>query len=237
MTEILLNLVLGLVTAAMGTGFGWFSRTFLYRRELRRTQRFFGLPPGAECLLVVNRDFGGAADSVARNDTYALLELAGLVKECGAGFEVAAHDETRQGIGERTEFCVGGPRSNRRMAAHLAVSLPGFSIEGEVDFAVAGTSYRMERGAAEYVLLARVAPGAGRHPLFLLCGQRSVANQAAARYLAREHPRLARTHGVDGVFCLLLKVVNSEAYGPDAVEVVADVSGAAVRTSPGGRTG
>ncbi len=89
----------------------------------------------------------------------------------------------------------------------------------------------MEPGITEYVLLARLTAGDRREsrPAFLFCGQRAITNQAATRYLARHHERLARKHG-NAPFVLLLKVVNSRAYGPDMVELVGDVTRAA--TSP-----
>lgn len=62
--------------------------------------------------------------------------------------------------------------------------------------------------------------------MFLLSGQTANSNQAAARYLAKHHERLARTYGRDS-FCVVLKVINSDAYGPDVTELVADVSAAA----------
>jgi hypothetical protein len=67
--------------------------------------------------------------------------------------------------------------------------------------------------------------------VFLFCGQRAITNQAATRYLARNHERLARKHG-NNSFVLLLKVVNSQAYGPDVVELVADVTRAAQAPLP-----
>ena len=101
---------------------------------------------------------------------------------------------------------------------------------------VGGQTYRLEKGEVEYVLLARLAAArdsGNDRPVFLSSGQRGIANQAAIRYLARHHARLARKHGVDGTFCLLLKVVNSQAYGSDVVELVADVTKAAA-TAPKG---
>ncbi|MGP3990471.1 hypothetical protein [Streptomyces sp. 3N207] len=238
MDENLREIVLGLVAAAITATAGWLARTSLWRRKLRRKQRFFGLPENSSCLLVVNRDPGISEWSVAPNDVFALLELSALIKDCGARVDVVAHDATRQGFGERTEFCLGGPVSNRRMAAHLGALLPGFSVltDGEIPpvFAVGGERYRAEKGAVEHVLLARLTGGQDRaeaRPVFLICGQRSVTNQAAARYLVRHHARLARQHGRKGDFCLLLKVNNSEAYGPDVVELVADVTRAAT-TAP-----
>ncbi|MFI9804668.1 hypothetical protein ACIHEJ_09935 [Streptomyces sp. NPDC052301] len=235
MNDDVRNIVLGLVATGISASLGWLARTHLWRRKLRRKQAFFGLPDHAESLLVVNRNAGGPELSVMRHDVFALLELSALIKDCNAHAQVVAHDATRQGFGERTEFCLGGPASNRRMEAHLSSLLPGVQVNAEAEagpeqgkFRVGGEDYRMEGGRSEYVLLARLTAG-GRseaRPVFLFCGQRAVTNQAATRYLARHHERLARKYGT-GSFVLLLKVVNSQAYGPDVVELVADVTRAA----------
>ncbi|MGA5042233.1 hypothetical protein ACPCA8_35190 [Streptomyces capoamus] len=232
MNDDVRNIVLGVVAAGISAALGWLARTYLWRRRLRRKQAFFGLPDHAESLLVVNRKADGPELSVMRYDVFALLELAALVKDCNARVQIVAHDATRQGFGERTEFCVGGPYSNRRTAAHLSSLLPGVRMNtGDAAgpepgvLRIGAEEYRLERGRSEYVLLARLT-AEGRpdaRPVFLFCGQRAITNQAATRYLAREHERLARKYGV-GPFVLLLKVVNSEAYGPDVVELVADVT-------------
>ncbi|QXE34026.1 hypothetical protein KQY30_06700 [Streptomyces sp. GMY02] len=232
MTDDIRNIVLGVVAVGVGAVLGWIVRTSLWRRGLRRKQAFFGLPKNSECLLVVNREAGGDG-AVHRHDVFALLELAALIKDCGAHAEIVQHDTARQGFGERTEICLGGPASNRRMAAHLASLLPGVTVttdpEPKADrnaFRIGTERYPAEPGVAEHVLLARLTAGEGARPVFLFCGQRAITNQAASRYLARHHERLARKYG-DSSFCLLLKVVNSQAYGPDVVELVADVTRAA----------
>lgn len=240
----LLVVVLGVLAAGVVASLGWFARTYLWRRKLRRKQAFFGLPANAESLLVVHRDGGGPDLSVSRTDMFSLLELAALIKDCGAHAQVIAHDTAQQGFGERTEFCVGGPSSNRRMAAHMHAMLPGIRVNSDPEpgpdrgaFQIGGERYRMEPGSAEYVLLARLTAGQGQdaRPVFLFCGQRAVTNQAATRYLARNHERLARKHGAH-TFVLLLKVVNSQAYGPDVVELVSDVTRAAQAPAPAPRT-
>ncbi|MFE3093358.1 hypothetical protein ACFXG1_05955 [Streptomyces sp. NPDC059248] len=229
MNDDIRNIVLGLVAAGLSALIGWLARTYRWRRSLRRTQDFFGLPPSSDALLVVNRE-AGRDGSVKRGDVFALLELAALIKDCGARAQVIWHDEARQGVGEQAEFCVGGPVSNQRMGAHLRSLLPGVAMDTSAEpgpdrgaFRIGTEVYRAEYGTAEYVLLARLTPGEEGRPVFLLCGQLATANQAAARYLARNHRRLARAHR-KGAFCLLLKVVDSAAYGPDVVEVVADVT-------------
>jgi hypothetical protein len=253
MTVNLPALVLGVVAVALAIALGWFARNFLWQRGLSRKQRFFGLPHHSECLMVVNRDAATAEWSVARNDVFALLELSAVVRECGANADVISHDMAQQGFGERTEFCVGGPVSNRRMAAHLQSLLPGVHIDTETGsspdrgaFTIGGERHLLEPGVREHVLLARLTAGQSdtARPVFLLCGQRSVTNQAAARYLARNQDQLTRKYGANGNFCVLLRVVNSQAYGADVVELVSDVTRAATAPPPstadpesGGRRG
>lgn len=241
MSDDVRTLVLAAAALVLGLLAGWLVRGVLWRRRLQRKQRFFGLPKESECLLVVPRDPGARGWSLARHDAFALLELAAVVQECGAHAEVLAHDTAWQGFGARTEFCIGGPASNLRLAAHLRSMLPGVDVNvdpvpgpDQGAITVGKDTYRLEKGTVEHVLLARLAAAGDSgndRPVFLSAGQRGIANQAATRYLARNHARLARKYGVDGTFCLLLRVVNSQAYGADVVELVADVTKAA--TNPG----
>lgn len=240
MTEDVRNIVLGLIAAGLGAVLGWLVRTYLWRRKLRRKQAFFGLPDNSESLLVVNREAGGPELTVVRHDVFALLELAAVIKDCGAHAQLVAHDAAQQSFGERTEFCVGSPAANRRMAAHMHSLLPGVRINTDPEagpdrgaFQIGSERYRMEGGVAEYVILARLTAGQDQEarPVFVFCGQRAITNQAATRYLARHHERLARKHGAN-TFVLLLKVVNSQAYGPDVVELVGDVTRAAQAPAP-----
>ena len=240
MTDDVRNIVLGVLAAGISATLGWLARTYLWKRKLRRKQAFLGLPDGSESLLVVNRDPAASEPAVHRFDVFALLELAALVKDCGAHVQVVTQDMVGQGFGERTEFCVGGPGSNRRMVAHMAAMLPGVRMNVDPEpgpdrgaFQIGSERYRLEAGVTEYVLLARLTAGDRREarPAFLFCGQRAITNQAATRYLARHHEKLARKHG-NNSFVLLLKVVNSQAYGPDVVELVGDVTRAATTPLP-----
>ncbi|MGW5210982.1 hypothetical protein ACWEQO_07125 [Streptomyces sp. NPDC004051] len=240
MSDDVRNIVLGVVASGLFAALGWIARTSLWKRRLRRKQAFFGLPENSESLLVVNRDPATAEPAVHRFDVFSLLELSALIKDCGAHVQVVTHDTAHQGFGERTEFCVGGPASNRRMTAHMAAMLPGVRVNVDPEpgpdrgaFRIGTELYRMEPGVTEYVLLARLTAGERRdtRPVFLFCGQRAITNQAATRYLARHHEQLARKHGSNS-FVLLLKVINSQAYGPDVVELVGDVTRAAQTPLP-----
>ncbi|MEU9716569.1 hypothetical protein [Streptomyces sp. NPDC047976] len=233
MNDDVRNIVLGVAATAVSGGFGWFTRTYLWRRALRRKQAFFGLPAGSDCVFVVNRKADADAWSVHRNDAFALLEISALIKDCEAALQLVSHDGVRQGVGERAEFCVGGPSSNTRTVAHLSSMLPGVRVgafEGpapdRLAIHVGGETYPWDKGQVEHVLLARLTTGPGTRPVFLISGQTAVSNQAGARYLARHHRELARKYRRES-FCLVLKVVNSDAYGPDVTELVADVTAAA----------
>lgn len=225
-------------TAAAAVALGWFARSHVLDRALQRRQSFFGLPDNSECAMVVSRDTG-TDGAVSRNDVFALLELAAVVKNCHAKAQLISGETPQQGFGERTEFCLGGPVSNRRMAAHLHSLLPGVAVNTDTDpgpdrgaFLIGTERYRLENGSVEHVLLARLTAGQEGRPVFLACGQRSITHQAAARYLAKHGARLSRKHGSGGNFCLLLKVVNSQAYGPDVVELVKDVTRQATTPQP-----
>ncbi|MEV4616513.1 hypothetical protein AB0K43_28530 [Kitasatospora sp. NPDC049258] len=247
MTDSVLNVVLGLVASAISAGLGWLAQSLRRRRRLGRIRAFFGMPAGTECLLVVNHHAASeSSKSVSRHDVYALMELSALVKECGAQAEIVVHDQVRQGLGNKAEFCLGGPASNARTAAHLASWLPGvdFAIQnpdgpygdttikvGEQEFAYVHPDAAPE--GQTYVLLARLHPRPGSRPVFLIAGQTATSNHAAVRHLVANHRALSRRHGVDGTFALVLRVVNARAYGPDVVELAADVTAAATtRTAP-----
>ncbi|MFH8366805.1 hypothetical protein [Streptomyces sp. NPDC018031] len=242
MSDTVQDLIAGGAALIVGLALGWAAHSAAGRRRRARAQRFFGLPDGSECVLVTHRDSTSAHWSIPRHDALALLGLASVVENCGAHPEIAPHDTGLQGFGARTEFCVGDPTAHRRLAAHMSNLLPGVTVhpgdETGADrgtLTVAGTAYRMETGAVEYVLLARLTGGEGGRPVFLAAGQRPVTHRAAVRHLVRNQAQLARKYGMDGTFCLLLKVVNSQAYGPDVVELVADVSKTATTVAPTSR--
>jgi hypothetical protein len=241
MTDAVLNVVLGLLTSAIGASAAWLLQTVRRRRRTARLQAFFGLPGGSEGLLVVNRHMKGNDQSVHREDVSALMELAVLINSCGATPDIVAHDEVRQGLGQQAEFCLGGPASNDRSAAHLAWRLPGVRFDYDPDTGpitlVGDQEYRRRLDnrptpACAFALLSRLDPGDGGRPVFLIVGQTAVANHAAVRYLTGHHRELARRHGVHGTFALVLRVVNPARYGPDVVELVGDVTTAATTPAP-----
>jgi hypothetical protein len=234
-----LNIVLGVISSAVSAGAAWALQSALRRRTLNRKREFFGLPRGAECLLVVPRRPGVTAGrTIDQRDAYALMELAALVRECGAEAEIVPHNEVNQGIGGKAEFCIGGPAANDRMAAHLSWRLPGVAIHTEWDesgvnqLVVGDQVHTREKGKKDYVILGRITAGLGDRPTFLVCGQTATANLAAVRYLTRHHRELMRAHDPEETFCLLLRVVQADSYGADVIELVGDVTAQASAPRP-----
>lgn len=234
------NIVLGVASSAVSAALAWLVQTLLRRRRLDRKRAFFGLRGGSEALLVVPRKAGSTDGEriVAQGDVYGLMELSALVYECGAQYTVLPAHQIRQGIGDRAEFCLGGPVANERTAAHLKLKFPGFAHHAEWEttrtneFVVGDTHYAREKGVVDYVLLARIAVGSQGLPTFLVCGQTAVSNLAGVRHLRRAYRELSHKHGSGSSFALLFKVLQPDNYGSDVVEFVADVTKQAQQAPP-----
>jgi hypothetical protein len=96
---------------------------------------------------------------------------------------------------------------------------------------VGTTVYPAASERAEYVVLAKAYVPAAPNPVFVLAGQTARSNLAAARFLASHHRKLLRSYGVKGRFCLVLKIVEPLAFGPDFVEITGDVTAEAFQAS------
>lgn len=222
------DLTINLAASAIAGTVVWLAQYALRRRKRQRMRRFFGLAGGSRCMFFVSRHASSPnPNSVHRSDMGALLELAVIARDCGSRPEIASFDDPPVGVGALTEFSVGGPTFNPRTARHLRWLLPGVAMVGggpePLNITVGERSFPREIGVYEYVLLARLFGPNGGQPIFILCGQTALSNQAAARYLRTHHQRLARDHA-DGQFCLMLRIVDPPAYGGSVVELVADVT-------------
>ncbi|WP_199432398.1 hypothetical protein [Qaidamihabitans albus] len=204
------------------------------RRKEARKSRFFGLDARSTCAVFVPRHaLSNSVLSVHRRDAAAIVELAAVARDCGAEIELvpSSGEYLPRTLGDRAEFAVGSPVANPRTDALLETFVPGLTIgprEGSPDkltIGVGGRAFGPDPGKVEYVALAKVT--AGGYPIFVLCGQTAVSNHAAARYLARRYTQLLREYGVTGRFCLVLRIVNSQAFGERNVEVAGDFTDAA----------
>jgi hypothetical protein len=227
-TDLLINLAASVVA---GTAV-WLAQRLLRLRRLARKRAFFGITAGSECLLSVAKHHDSPHRlSVHRRDVAALVEIATIVRDCGGRSELVSENDVPPGIGRLTEFCVGGPVSNPRTAAHLAAILRGVRIEPDADgsflLSIGDTAFRRGSNNEEYVVLARAWGPAGGQPVFILSGPTARTNLAAAGFLARNDRELHRRYGATKRFCLVLRVVDGASYGSDFTEIATDATGSA----------
>ncbi|BCJ55124.1 hypothetical protein Asp14428_65990 [Actinoplanes sp. NBRC 14428] len=239
MGDLLINLLASVIAGAAV----WIAQFAVRRRRLDRERAFFGLTAGATCLLVASRHATSNREhSVHRRDVAALVELATIVRECGARPDLIGGNDPVHELGRVAEFCVGGPGPNPRSAAHLHTVLLGVEYAeydwqhaggAKLAFTVGGHEY-VHTPETGYALLARFWGPAGGRPVVYLGGLTAGGNLATARLLATRHRELVRKYGTDRPFCLVLRVREPAAYGTDFTEIVADVSDVAFTAPPAG---
>lgn len=225
------DLAINLLASAIAGVAVWLVQRFVRVRRLARLRAFVGVAAGSTCTIAVSRHAASTHSmSVHRRDVAAVVEVATLLKQCGAAADVIVSDSDLRGVGETTEFCIGGPSTNRRTEAHLRRFVPGLTIDSYEDdpysltFHLAGREFRRVPGAEEFVLVFRIPIDVGaRRPLWIVCGQTARSNHAATRYLNAESPALARRLGGRPAFCLVLRVVNPSTYDHRYVELVAEL--------------
>jgi hypothetical protein len=233
LSAVILNIVVGLMTSLISGGSVWaWGRARVTRRQRERA-RFFGLSPGDTGRIVAPQAFG-APRTISKHDVFSIVELAKLMRDLRADLDVVGSGEGAYGVGDLTEFCVGGPTANARMQSHLARFLPGVSIRSfapdspkSAAIVTAGQEFLRERDSREYVLVAKVRPPEGGQPLFLICGQTSITNRAAASYLRDNYRRISSAHGAGENWCVVLRVVAPSVYGHQMTELAVDVSASA----------
>ena len=232
MSDAAWNVLINILASGITGALVWLGQRGLAQRRLRRKGRFFGLRRGEECLLVIPKHPGSQRDrSVNREDVVVLLDLSGLLQECGARPRVLFHDQAGRGIGLTAEFCIGGPAANSRSAAHMRLALPGLAVDPyesgdphRLALRVGADVYLYEPGVIEHALLAKIAAPSLPRPVFLVCGQTAIANQGAVDYLLAHRRELVRAYGLDGRFALVTRVVQPADYGRHAVELVRDAT-------------
>ncbi|MFG1809250.1 hypothetical protein [Streptomyces sp. NPDC049040] len=202
-------------------------------RVVNKKADFFGVRPGETCLIVLAEKHN-APGSSQRGDVRATVELAMLAGELGCDVLLES-GAFRGSNGARTEFCVGGPLggANVRTGGHLAAHLPGVTIHpfgsgpDSVAIAVGGERYRYDHDHQEYALVAKFTPAESSRPVVLVCGQSSLANQAAIHFLRREYASVAE--GLESVdrFCLLIRISDIGTYAFHRTTLERDVTQAA----------
>jgi hypothetical protein len=227
---VLGNIAVGLATSLVGGVLVWLWERGKRARVANGKAAFFGVRPGETCLIVLG-DKHDAPGTSPRSDVRATVELAMLAAELGCDVELES-GSYRGSNGGRTEFCVGGPLggANLRTGGHLAAYLPGVTIHpygtgpDSVALAVGGRRYLFDHDRQEYALVAKFTPTEAGRPVLLVCGQSSLANQAAIHFLRREYAQAAALLESVTRFCLLLKVSDIGTYGYHRTAIERDVT-------------
>jgi hypothetical protein len=225
-----LDLLINLLASVIAGAAVWVAQRLFRLRKMNRKRGFFGVSQGEEVLLFVAKHYSSPkANSVHRNDVATLIELAAVIRECGGTPTLLIDGESRPQAGRVTEYCVGGPSVNPRTEAYLRTTFPGIEIkkvesDDRLAYFVGSKVFTGEPGREEYVLLARVHGPSNTHPAFLLIGQTSESNLAAARMLAVRYPELSHQYPDQQDFCLALRLRESGSFGPDLIEIIEDVT-------------
>lgn len=229
MSEVAVNILIGLLTSVLSGG-----ATLAYRRlhdvgARQRKAAFFGLEPGGECLVLLN-DNWRRPGTTSHEDVYAITSAVALAREVGCRVALASAVDLSESNGNRSEFCIGGPVSNPRTRAYLGTELPGaefkpLSEQPDSGAIVAGTSrFFLEVGRRDYALVAKFTPLHATHPVFLVCGQTSIANHGAFNYLEANYRIVRETVNSLERFCIVLCIQNASTQGADATVLAADIT-------------
>jgi hypothetical protein len=230
--SVIVNIAIGLATSVISGIAVWLWERGKRLRTLGRRARFFGVRPGGTCLVVMNNAWDNPGRA-AQEDVHAMLDVATLAGEFGCGIEVETAGSFRGSNGDRTEFCIGGPKSNDRTRGHMAAYLPGVRVlpwDGGPDriaFRIGGETYRYRGQHEQYAVVARFRPREATAPVVLVCGQGPVANRGAVHYLKRAHRELAAAVGSQDRYCLLVRIPDIQTYGHRGAVLERDVTDAA----------
>ncbi|MBL7510321.1 hypothetical protein I6A94_10535, partial [Frankia sp. CN4] len=124
------------------------------------------------------------------------------------------------------------PKESRVIAVSVPAGREGRRLRGEKgDGDRSAREFAGRPGEHEFALLARIAAGPDRRPLFILAGQTATANLAAAYYLRSRADELTAEFSNKPSFCLILRVEAATVYGHELVEREADISAAIVPPS------
>lgn len=227
----MLNVLVGLVTSLIGGAFVWLWERGKNARLLRRRADFFGLVPGETCLVVIGNKYN-VKRAATHKDVRAIIEVATLASQVGCDVATESSDDFRGSNDGRTEYCIGGPLggANVRTGGHLAAHLPGVAVvpygpgSDSAAIVVGEHRYLFEHDHVEHTLVAKFTPPEATRPVVLICGQSSLANQAAIHYLKRNYREVADRLTSTERFCIMIKVSEIGTYGHQRADFERDVT-------------
>lgn len=123
--------------------------------------------------------------------------------------------------------------------AHLASHLPGVILRpyhatrrDSAAIVAGGQRFLFDRGKLEHAFVAKFTPPAASRPVFLICGQRAIANRAVMHFLQRDYAALTKTLASIDRFCLIIRIISSDIYGHEMTELAEDITATAFARLP-----
>lgn len=225
------NFVVGIVTSVVTAIAVWVWGKIRNSQIINRRAAFFGISPAGNCLVVINHN-PRSPNTMSHRDVEILVEVVRLMYEIGGKLIIAPSDQISEPAGAMTEFCIGGPGSNKRTGVHMDNFLKGINMNsyasGDPDSLAITTKqekFRYENDENEYAILARFHPHPDSYPVILFCGQTSRANQGAAHYLIQNYDKILRNKfGNKKPFCFVVRLQSPSTYGYKSVKLVKDVT-------------
>ncbi|MCP4373620.1 MAG: hypothetical protein GY797_36780 [Deltaproteobacteria bacterium] len=166
---------------------------------------------------------------MSHEDIETLVEATRIVYEIGGEVTLAPYDKLSD-AGSVTEFCIGGPESNKRTKVHLDNFLKGVQMApysntpDSLMIMTKSENFRYEKHEEEYAILARFWSTPNTLPVFLICGQTGRANRGAVHYLAQNYDSSLRRKFDTDSFCLIVKIKSPLTYGYKVVSLVKDIT-------------
>jgi hypothetical protein len=229
--SVIENFVVGIITTVVVAIVTWFWGRFRRSTLLNRRAAFFGISPGESSLAVINQKPDNV-NTMSHADVQTLVEVVKLTNEVGSKLEIAPFDQILEPAGNVTEFCLGGPDSNRRTKVHLETFLHGVILKpyapGDQDNIAIATKdriYRYKKNESEYAILARFYPNATANPVILICGQTARSNRGAIHYLIEHYDHtLRKKYGNKRQFCLIIGLQSPVTYGYKSAFLESDLT-------------
>jgi hypothetical protein len=217
-----------LLASFIGYIFGRFWNKLTRCVQLKRGGAFFGLERGGRVRLLIGQ-YRSEPMAASQRDVGALIEAIGIIQPFDPEVIANPSNEIVEPVGDMTEFCIGGPDSNARTRVHLAEFLKGICAHSSQDegqrlvITTKKHSFPYKRGKLEHAILAKIMAKPNAKPLFLICGQTSLANRGALYYLKYNYRHLYQGFN-SRQFCLVVRLLSPTTYGHKMPELVEDVS-------------
>lgn len=210
--------------------FGFITGTWVNLRNKyskRSKRKFFKIHKGDLVYITIN-ERSNSPKTMSHRDILTLMETSKIANDLEGEILLEPIDTAKIAPGNQVEFCIGGIDSNKRSKIFLSkffrnISMNSFKDSNSLRISVDGINYDYVKGKRAYAILARIFPTLTSKPIFLLCGQTSLSNRAAAYYLEKNYNLLLKKYRKKS-FCMVLEIEDFEYFGFKSGRLAEDVT-------------